>query len=791
MRILILREGTHLGGNFGSVVADHVGEDHSIGNAVGQVMVSAQLVSHGVVHAQEGVGESHTGHAGGLGHALAGVGIVGAVLIGGRQVIKHSLHGLQSQAIGKGSGHDGHIRLDGMGHNVDTGCRGQALGLSHHVVGVHDSHGGQQLVVSQRPLGAGLLIGDDGEGSHFGTSTGRGGDSNHDCLLAHLGELVDTLPDIHEVHAHGLEVGIGMLVQHPHDLGSVHGRTAAQSDDHVGLEVADLLHALHSAAQGGIGSNVVEASVLDAQLVQLIGDVLGEATLEQEGVGDDKRLLAVVFGLQLVESHRHAALLKVNLLRRSEPQHILSPLGNGLDVDQVLDTHVLRDGVAAPRTAAQSKGGSQFEVVQVADTALRRGGVHQNTAGLHGSLMLGHLFLLSHIDIQRRSVAVTAVSNQMLSLVNGLVEGLGMVHGQHGRQLLVSELFGDVHALHFANEDLGVLRHIHTGHGGDGVSALANDLGVDGAVDDNGLADLFRLFFVEEVAAALLELILHSLVNLIQNDHGLLGSADHAVIEGLGMDDGVDSQHHIGGVVDDGGGVAGAHAQSGSTGGVSSLHHAGATGGQDDVGLGHQGVGQLQVGNVDPADQALGSASLHSGLQNDFRSRDGALLGTGMGADDDAVAGLQRDQSLKDGGGSGVGGGDNSTDHADGLSDLLDAVSLVFLDHAAGLGVLVGVIDVLSSIVVLDDLVFHHAHAGLLHSHFGQRDTLEVGSHGGGAEDFVHLLLGVGGEHLLRLAHPGKHSFECLRVLHNFVSHFRVHEILHPFFKLFCAESFL
>ena len=68
----------------------------------GQVMVSAQLVSHGVVHTQEGVGKSHTSHAGGFSHPLTGVGIVSAILIGGRQVIKHSLHSLQSQAIGEG-----------------------------------------------------------------------------------------------------------------------------------------------------------------------------------------------------------------------------------------------------------------------------------------------------------------------------------------------------------------------------------------------------------------------------------------------------------------------------------------------------------------------------------------------------------------------------------------------------------------------------------------------------------------------------------------------------------------
>ena len=50
---------THLG-DLSGVVTDDIGKDDSVCHAVGQVMVSAQLVSHGVVHAQEGVGESHT-----------------------------------------------------------------------------------------------------------------------------------------------------------------------------------------------------------------------------------------------------------------------------------------------------------------------------------------------------------------------------------------------------------------------------------------------------------------------------------------------------------------------------------------------------------------------------------------------------------------------------------------------------------------------------------------------------------------------------------------------------------
>ena len=55
---------------------------------------------------------------------------------------------------------------------------GQALGLGHHIVGVHNRHVGHQLVVSQGLLDAGLLIGDDGEGGNLGAGTRGGGDSH-------------------------------------------------------------------------------------------------------------------------------------------------------------------------------------------------------------------------------------------------------------------------------------------------------------------------------------------------------------------------------------------------------------------------------------------------------------------------------------------------------------------------------------------------------------------------------------------------------------------------------------
>ena len=61
--VRILGERAHLDGSLGGVVAHDARQDDGVGDAVGQVMEGAELVGHGVVEAQEGVGEGHTGHA--------------------------------------------------------------------------------------------------------------------------------------------------------------------------------------------------------------------------------------------------------------------------------------------------------------------------------------------------------------------------------------------------------------------------------------------------------------------------------------------------------------------------------------------------------------------------------------------------------------------------------------------------------------------------------------------------------------------------------------------------------
>ena len=271
---------------------------------------------------------------------------------------------------------------------------------------------------------------------------------------------------------------------------------------------------------------------------------------------------------------------------------------------------------------------------------------------------------------------------------------------------------------------------------------------------------------LDEVAAALLELGLDLVIDGVDDGHGLLGSADHAVVEGLGVDDGVDGEQHVGGVVDDDRGVTGANAQGGLARGVCSLDHARAAGGEDDVDVAHDHVGQLDGGDIDPADDALGGTGLDGGVKYELGGGDGALGGSRVRGDDDGVAGLQLISVLKIA--VEVGGRrDDGAHDADGLGDLGDAVSLVALQDTTGLGVLVSVVDVLCGVVVLDDLVLKNAAAGLLDGHLRQRDTSLVGGHGGLIEDLVDLLLRVRSKKRLGLSHLSELSLKRLYVVHN------------------------
>ena len=156
------------------------------------------------------------------------------------------------------------------------------------------------IIVGEGVFDTGLFVGDDGEGRDLGAGAGGGGDGDEIRLFTHVGEGVDTLADVAEAHGHVVEVGVRVFVEHPHDLGRVHGRAAANGDDDVRAEGLHLCGALSCAGKGRIGRDAEEHGVVYAQLVELVGDGLESAAGVGVVAGNDEGALLIINVLELV-----------------------------------------------------------------------------------------------------------------------------------------------------------------------------------------------------------------------------------------------------------------------------------------------------------------------------------------------------------------------------------------------------------------------------------------------------------------------------------------------------------
>ena len=154
-----------------------------------------------------------------------------------------------------------------------------------------------------------------------------------------------------------------MLVHYPHNLCSIHSRTAAKSDNRVRLKSSHLIHTFFCTLQCRVRSNFIEACMLNSHFIQFFFNRSNVSILIQESICYDKRFLLMHNCSQFIKRYRHTAFLKVNLLRCSKPQHVFSPLCNSLNVNQVFYAHVLRYRVSTPGTTSKRKRRSQLEVI--------------------------------------------------------------------------------------------------------------------------------------------------------------------------------------------------------------------------------------------------------------------------------------------------------------------------------------------------------------------------------------------------------------------------------------------
>ena len=137
-------------------------------------------------------------------------------------------------------------------------------------------------------------------------------------------------------------------------------------------------------------------------------------------------------GFELVECNGEATFLDVDFFWRSEPQHIFSSLRNRFNIDQMFDADVFAYAIAAPGTASQSERWREFEVIQIADTALGRGRIDEDSARFHASGEFVEFCLFGDdVEGYRRRVSVAAIGDEVFGFCKGVLNVLGFVHGEN------------------------------------------------------------------------------------------------------------------------------------------------------------------------------------------------------------------------------------------------------------------------------------------------------------------------------------------------------------------------
>ncbi len=529
-----------------------------------------------------------------------------------------------------------------MGQNVQAAACRQALRLTHRQLAVDDRHRRGEGVVGDGPLHARLLVGDDGERGHLTAGSAGGGDADQVGLLAHVGEGVDPLLDVHEPQRQALELHLRVLIEQPHDLGRIHRRSTAEADEDIGLERVDHSHRQRDGGERRVGLDLVEGLALDAQGGERCGDAVDHPACKEIAVRDDE---GPFLALQLAQSDGQRSVFEVDLRWQLEPEHILPPCGFGLDVQEVLGPDVLTDGVVAPASTPQRQRRFEAEVVDVPDGPLARRHVHQDPAGLHQGAEGCDLLPFQLVDVEHAGVSVPSESDQGSGHGGALIKALTAVHAEHRTEFLVGERLVVLDAVDLGDEDLGGIGDGEARVLGDPGSALADDGRRHGpalGVDDDRPQQL-RLLVVEEVCAAACKLRLHRIVDIIVADHRLFTGADHAVVEGLGHEDRADRHPDVGALVEEGRGIARSHADGGDAGGVGALDHRGTTGGEDQVHerVVHQEAGFIHRRLIDPGDDLLRRPCFHRCVKDHLGRRHGALLCPGVRADDDGVPRLQ------------------------------------------------------------------------------------------------------------------------------------------------------
>ena len=285
------------------------------------------------------------------------------------------------------------------------------------------------------------------------------------------------------------------------------------------------------------------------------------------------------------------------------------------------------------------------------------------------------------------------------------------------------------------------------------MSRLTNNACVNSTVNNDGLTNSVKLFALEEVAATISKLLLNLVIYAVKNGNRLLGSANHTVVEGLGVNDRANCKLDVCSIVDDNRGVTRSNAQSWLTRRVSCVNHTWATGCQDDVSIAHDCRSHINGRSWYPVDNTLGAAGLLGSIANNTSSSNSALFCAWVWGNNNGVSCLQSKKCLENCGRSWVGSWNNCSYDTHWLGYDSITRSWIILYNTTGLHVLVLVVNVLCCVMVLDNLVFHYTHASFFNCHASKRDTIFLGRKSSFIENLIDLLLSECCKLCLCLAH--------------------------------------
>ena len=249
---------------------------------------------------------------------------------------------------------------------------------------------------------------------------------------------------------------------------------------------------------------------------------------------------------------------------------------------------------------------------------MRRRAVNHHAAGWHNIAVAFNSVIVAHVCIQNRSVTAAGKFHQCFGFCHGVFKIFGFIHCQNRRKFFIRKWLFCTDFRNFADNNLSVFRHFHTGHCSNFCRRLTNDVGIDSAVFQNCGSHFFTLFSAQNISAAFYKFFFNFIINGIANHNRLLRGANHAVIKSFRHQNRANCHLNVGRFVNNGRSVSRTNAQSRSSGRICGFHHSRTACSQNQICLLHKILSARQTWFINPCNNIFRRAGFYSFFQNHF-----------------------------------------------------------------------------------------------------------------------------------------------------------------------------